>query len=160
MPGAVPQWYDVFSMSSATSHKPRVGIPYRTKNEQVTGLSAKLEKYLEAVRQGDAEPVPEGVAVLHVANNPEAFGREHPAGMALLGDIGQTLNAAAGRLRELTDQDQVAARLAARAALHSACGEYIAPPSPTKEATQFRVASAAPTAAGMLHPSTPPRAKK
>src|SRR5271169_6495193 len=62
------------------------------------------------------EPVPEGVAVMHVANNPEAFGREHPADMALLGDIGLTLAAAAGVLRELVDQDKVAARLAARAA--------------------------------------------
>ena len=38
-----------------------------------------------------AKPVPEGVAVLHVADNPEAFGREHAADMALLGDIGATL---------------------------------------------------------------------
>ena len=44
----------------------------------------------------DAEPVPEGVAVLHIADNPEAFGREQPAHMALLGDIGLTLAAAAG----------------------------------------------------------------
>ena len=65
----------------------------------------------------DAEPVPEGVAVLHIADSPEAFGREHAADMALLGDIGLTLNAAAGRLAELTDQNKVAARLAARAAL-------------------------------------------
>ena len=65
----------------------------------------------------DAEPVPEGVAVLHVADNPEAFGREHAADMALLGDIGLTLAAAAGRLAELVDQDKVAARLAGRAAL-------------------------------------------
>jgi benzoylformate decarboxylase len=36
--------------------------------------------------------------------------------MALLGDIGLTLGAAAGRLRELFDPDKVAARLAARAA--------------------------------------------
>ena len=64
----------------------------------------------------DAEPVPEGVAILHVADNPEAFGREQPADMALLGDIGLTLSAAAARLRALTDQDQVAARLVARAA--------------------------------------------
>ena len=64
----------------------------------------------------DAEPVPEGVAVLHIADNPEAFGREHAADMALLGDIGQTLEATAGRLAELFDQDKVAARLAARAA--------------------------------------------
>jgi benzoylformate decarboxylase len=67
----------------------------------------------------DAEPVPEGVAVFHVADNPEAFGREHPADMALLGDIGLTLDAAAGRLRRLFDQDAVAARLAQRAALRA-----------------------------------------
>jgi benzoylformate decarboxylase len=64
----------------------------------------------------DAEPVPEGVAVFHVADNPEAFGREHSADMALLGDISLTLDTAAARLRELFDQDKVAARLAARAA--------------------------------------------
>ena len=64
----------------------------------------------------DAEPVPEGVAVLHIADNPEAFGREHAADMALLGDIGLTLEATAGRLEQLFDQDKVAARLAARAA--------------------------------------------
>ena len=51
----------------------------------------------------DDEPVPEGVAVLHIADNPEAFGREHAAAMALLGDIGLTLAAAAARLTELTD---------------------------------------------------------
>jgi benzoylformate decarboxylase len=64
----------------------------------------------------EAEPVPEGVAVLHIADNPEAFGREHAADMALLGDIGQTLAAVAGRLAELTDKSKVAARLAARGA--------------------------------------------
>ena len=61
-----------------------------------------------------AEPVPEGVAVLHVADNPEAFGREHAADMALLGDIGATLAAAAGRLRERVDAKAIEARLAAR----------------------------------------------
>src|SRR5277367_4680150 len=45
-------------MTPETSLKPRVGVPYRTRNEEVTGLSAKLEKYLEAVRQAGAEPVP------------------------------------------------------------------------------------------------------
>jgi benzoylformate decarboxylase len=65
----------------------------------------------------DAEPVPAGVAVLHIADNPEAFGREHAADMALLGDIGLTLDAAAGRLRRLIDPDEVAVRLAQRAAL-------------------------------------------
>ena len=64
----------------------------------------------------EAEPVPEGVAVMHIADNPEAFGREHAAEMALLGDISQTLAAAAGRLKELVDKTKIAARLAARGA--------------------------------------------
>lgn len=45
-------------MSPETSPGPRIGVPYRTRNEEVTELSAKLEKYLEAVRQAEAEPVP------------------------------------------------------------------------------------------------------
>ena len=53
---------------------------------------------------------------MHIADNPEAFGREHAADMALLGDIGQTLAAVAGRLAELVDKNKVAARLAARGA--------------------------------------------
>src|SRR6202789_1582296 len=60
----------------------------------------------------EAEPGPEGVAVFHIADNPEAFGREHAANMALLGDISQTLTAAAGRLKELVDNGKVAAGLA------------------------------------------------
>jgi benzoylformate decarboxylase len=57
--------------------------------------------------------VPEGVAVMHIADNPEAFGREHAADMALLGDISQTLTAVAERLAELADKNKVAAGLAA-----------------------------------------------
>src|ERR1700689_2512630 len=45
-------------MSPETSPRPRVGVPYRTRKEQVTGLSAKLANYLEAVRQAGGEPVP------------------------------------------------------------------------------------------------------
>jgi putative glutamine amidotransferase len=44
-------------MSPESSRGPRIGVPYRTKNEEVTGKSFKLEKYLDAVRQGGAEPV-------------------------------------------------------------------------------------------------------
>jgi len=44
-------------MTSANSAKPRVGVPYRTRNEEVTGQDAKLEKYLAAVRQAGGEPV-------------------------------------------------------------------------------------------------------
>ena len=64
----------------------------------------------------EAEPVPEGVAVMHIADNPEAFGREHAAEMALLGDISQTLAAVAERLAELTDKNKVKARLETRGA--------------------------------------------
>ncbi|MGB7974213.1 MAG: thiamine pyrophosphate-binding protein [Roseiarcus sp.] len=64
----------------------------------------------------EAEPVPEGIAVLHIADNPEAFGREHAANMALLGDISQTLAAVAQRLAERVDKKKVATRLAARGA--------------------------------------------
>ncbi len=62
------------------------------------------------------EPVPEGVAVLHVDDNPEAFGREHAAAMAFFGDIGLTLQAAAEKLRPVIDRRKVEARLAERAA--------------------------------------------
>ncbi|HZZ60678.1 MAG TPA: thiamine pyrophosphate-binding protein [Roseiarcus sp.] len=71
----------------------------------------------------EAEPVPEGVAVLHVADNPEAFGREQAADMALLGDIGATLAAAARRLAELVDRRKVEARLAEQAARKRAAME-------------------------------------
>jgi benzoylformate decarboxylase len=63
----------------------------------------------------DVRPVPEGERVYHVADNAEAFGREHPADMALLGDIGATLTVAAATLRRCVDGKAVAARVAARA---------------------------------------------
>jgi benzoylformate decarboxylase len=64
----------------------------------------------------EERPVPEGVAFLHIADNPDAFGREHAADMALLGDIGATLGAAAERLRGAVDAGAVATRLRARGA--------------------------------------------
>ena len=45
-------------MSARSSLRPRVGIPYRTKKEEVTGMTTKLEKYLAAVRQAGAEAIP------------------------------------------------------------------------------------------------------
>ncbi|MEZ5840528.1 MAG: thiamine pyrophosphate-binding protein [Hyphomicrobiales bacterium] len=62
----------------------------------------------------DVEPIPDGVRVYHVADNPEAFGREHPADLALLGDIGATLLASADALDMRLDRTAVAARLAGR----------------------------------------------
>ena len=63
----------------------------------------------------EAEPVPEGVAVMHIADNPEAFGREHAADMALLGDISRTLGARPAP-RRTRRPDKVTAR-SPRAAL-------------------------------------------
>ena len=45
-------------MTPSPSHVARIGVPYRTKKEEVTGMHAKLEKYLAAVRQAGAEAVP------------------------------------------------------------------------------------------------------
>ena len=44
-------------MSLDPSPKPRVGIPYRTRKEELTGERGKYEKYLGAVRQAGGEPV-------------------------------------------------------------------------------------------------------
>lgn len=65
-------------------------------------------------------PIPDGMKIHHVADNPEAFGREHPADTALLGSIGATLSAAAEVLHGLVDRAAVAERIAARAAIKAA----------------------------------------
>jgi putative glutamine amidotransferase len=44
-------------MASESSQKPRIGIPYRTRNEEVTRDRAKHETYLDAVRGVGGEPV-------------------------------------------------------------------------------------------------------
>ena len=61
-------------------------------------------------------PTPDGVPFLHIADNAEAFGREHAADMALVGDIGATLAEAALVLRTSGDHARVAAHLAELAA--------------------------------------------
>ena len=70
----------------------------------------------------DVEPIPEGVKIFHVAETPEAFGREHAADLALLGEVPATLAAAAAALRAKVDATAVAARIAARATLKAAHG--------------------------------------
>ena len=37
--------------------RPRVGIPYRTRKEELTGDFAKIENYVNAVRMAGGEPV-------------------------------------------------------------------------------------------------------
>ena len=73
----------------------------------------------------EEKPVPDGVAFAHVADNPEAFGREHAADLALLGDIGATLSVAAAHLSEVVDRPAAAVRLAARAARKDAVTETL-----------------------------------
>jgi len=43
-------------MSLQNSHKPRVGIPWRTSEEERNGVREKLENYFAAVRRAGAEP--------------------------------------------------------------------------------------------------------
>jgi len=44
-------------MGTESSQKPRVGIPYRTANEEVTGNRLKYETYADAVRGAGGDPV-------------------------------------------------------------------------------------------------------
>jgi len=44
-------------MSLEPSPKPRVGVPYRTRTEELTGERGKYDKYLEAVRRAGGDPV-------------------------------------------------------------------------------------------------------
>lgn len=37
--------------------KPRVGVPYRTRNEELSGERVKYDRYIQAVRQAGGEPV-------------------------------------------------------------------------------------------------------
>ena len=39
-------------------HMPRIGVPYRTRKEELTGANRKLDPYLEAVRWAGAKAVP------------------------------------------------------------------------------------------------------
>ena len=44
-------------MNAEGNRDPRVGIPYRTRKEELTGDLRKVEKYLEAVRKAGGQPV-------------------------------------------------------------------------------------------------------
>jgi putative glutamine amidotransferase len=55
---ATPRWYDVACMSPEANPKPRIGVPYRTRKEELTGDFVKLEKYIQAVNAAGGVPVP------------------------------------------------------------------------------------------------------
>src|SRR4029077_7924574 len=44
-------------MAIETHSRPRVGVPYRTAKEELSGDDRKYEKYLAALREADTEPV-------------------------------------------------------------------------------------------------------
>ena len=68
----------------------------------------------------ETRPVPEGVRVFHIADNAESFGREHPADIALLGDVGATLKHAAAALAKTANPADVAESRTRRAAARAA----------------------------------------
>jgi putative glutamine amidotransferase len=45
-------------MSPKANSKPRIGVPYRTRKEELTGDFAKLENYIRAVNAAGGAPVP------------------------------------------------------------------------------------------------------
>jgi putative glutamine amidotransferase len=53
------EWYDGVSMPTPDhrEHRPRVGIPYRTRNEQVNNKRAKYEMYVRSVEAAGGMPV-------------------------------------------------------------------------------------------------------
>jgi putative glutamine amidotransferase len=54
----MPRWYDVGCMSPEPNPKPRIGVPYRTRKEELTGDFDKLEHYVKAVNAAGGLPVP------------------------------------------------------------------------------------------------------
>ncbi len=92
-------------MSPEANPRPRVGIPYRTRNEEVTGGSAKLKNYLEAARQAGAEPVP--VSLLLSASELQELARTLD-GLLLTGSPADVDPARFGAARrpECADPDQ------------------------------------------------------
>jgi putative glutamine amidotransferase len=55
-------------MNFEPAHKPRIGIPYRTRNEELKNIRGKYEKYLEAVERAGGEAVE-----ISLKQTPEAF---------------------------------------------------------------------------------------
>lgn len=50
-------------MSPDSSHKPRVGIPYRTRKEELSGERRKYQSYVDSVLRAGGEPVEVSVAL-------------------------------------------------------------------------------------------------
>jgi benzoylformate decarboxylase len=59
----------------------------------------------------DVRPIPDGTRFYHLSSAAEAFGREHPADRAVLGDLATTLEAVAAEVGKRVDARAVAKRL-------------------------------------------------
>src|SRR5580704_300206 len=99
-------------MSHKTAQPPRIGVPYRTRKEELTGEFGRLEKYVMAVRDAGAEPV-----VLSLGFSPPHLEK-----------IAETLN---GILLTGSPADIVPSRFGARR--HPQCAD----PDPDRERTDF-----------------------
>jgi putative glutamine amidotransferase len=49
--------YDPFLMRAESPAKPRIGVPFRTKKEQVAGDRSKIQRYLKAVQLAGGDPI-------------------------------------------------------------------------------------------------------
>ena len=47
----------MLAMYFESEHKPRIGVPYRARKEEVTGAYDKIQRYLGAVRRAGGEPI-------------------------------------------------------------------------------------------------------
>jgi len=52
-------------MSTEINHRPRVGIPYRTRKEELIGDRAKYDKYVQGVERAGGEPVKVSLGLSH-----------------------------------------------------------------------------------------------
>lgn len=52
----------ILRLMDQQNHTPRIGVPYRTRKEEATSGTDKIEKYLEAVRDAGGQPVPISLA--------------------------------------------------------------------------------------------------
>jgi putative glutamine amidotransferase len=99
-------------MSHKTAQPPRIGVPYRTRTEELTGEFSRLEKYVLAVREAGGEPV-----VLSLGFSPPHLEK-----------IAETLD---GILLTGSPADIVPSRFGARR--HPQCAD----PDPDRERTDF-----------------------
>jgi putative glutamine amidotransferase len=57
---ATDEWYDLSSMASSHTpdERPRIGIPYRTLTEQLSGSEGKQRKYVSCVERAGGQAIP------------------------------------------------------------------------------------------------------